>query len=85
MRSDLELLNLLLERLLSKYFCASLCFDAVDMKNNNVITQDEYVRLKNIIFENDPGTRYGMSNFYWEPFAKEPRIEFVKMIIEKYS
>lgn len=87
MRSDKELLELLLEDLDTKMTVwgnKSLCFVTVDMEQYGLISKEEESRIDEIIMLNP--TEYRKNHYlHFPPFDVESRKEYLKQLIEKYS
>jgi hypothetical protein len=91
MRTDKQLLVMLLDVLKNESSpnCHNgLCFIICDIEDTD---EDEQARLRAIIENNDPGTRYAtefgghVTGWFWDPRDFAVRINFVKQLIEKYT
>jgi len=80
MRSDKELLEIILEEFKSQDHIG-LCATILASVFIGHITIDEKIRLDDIIEDNKPKEA---EPFYWWPeWKKQPRIEFLKQLINK--
>ena len=86
-RTDKELLELVLEDLwykMATWDCCGICAVISQMEILYFIDDSEECRLYHIIDENP--TEYKRNSlFYFPPREVEPRIEYLKKLIEKYS
>jgi hypothetical protein len=87
MRSNKELLELVLQNLgekMTEWRVCGLCAVVSIMKEDKIINPSEEHRLYDII-DNNPTEYYGLSKYYFPPREVEPRIEYLKQLIKKYS
>ena len=61
-----------------------LCWAIKKIFDKNVISEDEYYHLDDIINNNCPNGLEG-SGYWWRSGATAPRIEFLKQLIKKYE
>lgn len=87
MRTDKELLEVLLEnveRCLTIKGNFGLCASIDTIYFDSLIEYNEYARLQSIIHEN-PRNEFFLKQFYFEPRLVEPRIKYLKELIQKYE
>ncbi len=82
MRSDKQLLELLIQYFEEKGVCECLCTAAHEMERFDEIDYSEYKRIMCIIKENKPNQIHG-NGFYFKAYEKEPRIKFLNNILNK--
>lgn len=89
MRTDKELLELVLQNLGEKMYnwnCGGICGVVSIMESHKIINYIEESRLYSIIDENPTNTYLNTnSSYYFTPKEVEPRIEYLKQLIKKYS
>ncbi|HFK5563458.1 TPA: hypothetical protein ACGZ9C_003126 [Elizabethkingia anophelis] len=81
MKTDKQLLELLIQYFEEKGVCEGLCTAAHEMERFDEIDYSEYKRLMSIIKENKPD-QILEDGFYFKEFKKEPRIKFINNILE---
>lgn len=79
-RTDKELLQIVLDNI--DMLETGLCLLTIKLRKRGVISSKEELIIDRIVQQNNPKLRYG---YYFKTGAKQPRIEFLKMLIEKYS
>lgn len=88
-RTDKELLELVLEDLgekMTMWRCSGICAVVSIMESNNIINSREEFRLYDIIDENPTNIYINSISMYYFPLGEiEPRIEYLKQLIKKYS
>jgi hypothetical protein len=84
MRTSKELLEILLKHVESKKFLPSgLCLEIYSLHGKSIINQEEFFTLESLVHENRPNV-FHSKVYFFPPNIVEPRIEFIKSLIEKY-
>lgn len=81
MRTDNEILQVLLDRLIKKEKVCGLCDLIIVMHMYDQFNGQEYQRLKSIIDSHSYLDKGNFSGYYWEPGLKQPRVEFLQNLI----
>ena len=88
MRSTKELLEVFLDQYennrIDDIQPYGLCWAVKIIFDKNVISEDEYYHLDDIINNNCPNGFEG-SAYWWHSGATAPRVEFLKQLIKKYE
>lgn len=88
MRTDKELLELVLEKLepemLKHPWKVGLCYVISHLSQIKIIDFDEYERIEEIIYDN-PTERFLYDIYFFPPGEIEPRKEYLKQLIKKYE
>ena len=80
MRTDKELLQLLLNYIENVAVCECLSNHLLDLFFDNVISEKERYKVLDILHQNRPND----NSFFFPYGEKQPRIEFLKKLINKY-
>jgi len=84
MRGEVELLQLLRANLHSDLFTDGLCSLIQDMFIEQIIDSKEYFSLRRLLFNNAP-IKYSRGLYWWFPYKRTARDEFLNQLIEKYE
>lgn len=83
MRTDKELMQLMLDNL-DENFISGLCSLICILRCRLIISFEEAERIRDLINLHLPEKKYGLFSWYcWPMKEKQPRIEFLKNLLNK--
>ena len=92
MRPIKELLEILDREIDGEYFKTGLCLLMVSLWRHDIININEWNKLEAYIYVNNPDAismdewdnqRLSQSLFWWNPGEREPRHEYVRILIDR--
>ncbi len=84
MRTDKELLELLLETYQSEKTFSGICNANNVNVYRKVVSIDEFRRTKDLLKKNKPNGKE-LYSYWWPKYVKSPRVKFLQQLIKKYE